>query len=55
MHIVAYIAWILMWGVVGYFTTKAIVTHFETKRMQREFIMYTNMHPWMRVVSKEEL
>jgi hypothetical protein len=54
MYIIACIAWILMWGAAGYFTVRAICTHIATKRMQREFMMYTNTHPWMRVASKEE-
>ena len=40
MTFVAWFVWILIWGLAGYFTVRAILTHIERKRAERAWAAY---------------
>ena len=54
MLYIAAILYVLLWSVAGYFVGKTVYLYFATKRMEREFSMYMNTHPLIKVASKEE-
>ena len=41
--------WILIWGLTGYFTVRAILTHIETKRREKAMAAYLNLRGTMRM------
>jgi membrane protein DedA with SNARE-associated domain len=40
--IIAWILWILIWGLAGYFTVRAIKMHIEKRRMEKMMAAYYN-------------
>lgn len=40
MVFIAWFLWILIWGLAGYFTVRAIKTHIEIKRVEKAMAAY---------------
>ena len=48
MTIVAVFLWILIWGLAGYFTVRAIIMHIQKKRMEKAWAAYVQHQRLMR-------
>jgi hypothetical protein len=53
MIIVAFILWVLIWGMAGYFTVRAIQMHIERKRIAKAMTAMRHAVPAKKITDKD--